>query len=217
MAADALWAPAQSTALSLQGPAGNLEALLETPDDASLKAMMLVCHPHPQFGGAMTNKVAHTLARAALNEGIAALRFNFRGVGRSEGGFDEGVGETDDAIAMYTWLREQQAALPIVLAGFSFGAAVALRLAARVEAHLLITIAPPLRYFEQTAIPVPGCPWVVVHGDADDVVDCSETLQCLQQANLKPTHHVLKGAGHFFHGQLPELRALVEPSLAAVT
>ncbi|MDX1497625.1 MAG: alpha/beta fold hydrolase, partial [Salinisphaeraceae bacterium] len=161
-------------------------------------------------------KVVHTLARAGLAENIATLRFNFRGVGSSEGSFDEGIGETEDAYAMYEWLRAQRPELPLVLAGFSFGAAVALRLAARVEASLLVSIAPPLRYFDHDTIPVPQCRWLVIHGDADDVVDCDETQQRLRASGLEHEHHILRGAGHFFHGRLPELRELVRPSLAAV-
>lgn len=210
-----IWKGGQSSPLSLQGPAGRLEALLETPaEPAPARGAMLVCHPHPQFGGAMTNKVAHTLARCALMEGLAALRFNFRGVGESEGDFADGTGETEDALALYEWLRREQPQMSVVLAGFSFGAAVALRLAARVEAALLVTIAPPLAYFDGQDIPVPQCPWLVVHGDADDVVDCAETLQRLQAAGLTAEHHVLAGAGHFFHGRLPELRDLVRPALS---
>lgn len=209
-----LWGEGQSARLNLSGPAGQLEAILETPEAYSQPlGVALVCHPHPQFGGSMTNKVAHTLARTALGAGLATLRFNFRGVGASEGSFADGIGETEDAAAAYDWIRTEQPEARIVLAGFSFGAAVALRLAARVEASQLVTIAPPLRYFEGSDIPVPACPWLIVHGDADEVVDCADTQARLADAGFEPEHHVMAGAGHFFHGRLHELRDLVGPVL----
>lgn len=210
------WQPGQTQQLMLQGPAGALEALLETPATAAEPAgLMLICHPHPQHGGSMSNKVAHTLARSALNSGLAALRFNFRGVGASEGSFADGVGETEDALAALQWLRQQAPEAPFVVAGFSFGAAVALRLAARSEASFLLTVAPPLSYFEAGSVPEPACPWLVVHGDADDVVDCADTLSRIRAQRLAVDHRVLAGAGHFFHGRLAELREIAQTALQA--
>ncbi len=209
-----VWLPGQSTGLTLQGPAGDLEAWLETPVQYTEPlGVTLICHPHPQFGGSMTNKVVHSLARSALGAGLAALRFNFRGVGASQGGYAEGKGETEDALAALEWLLAQQPDAQLVLAGFSFGAAVALRVSAQQAAAQLVTIAPPLRYFDDSSIPVPQCPWLVVHGDADDVVDCKETQASLQAAGLTPELHVMSEAGHFFHGRLHELRDIVGPCL----
>ncbi len=208
------WEPGQSTRFSLAGPAGVLDIWLETPKEYAVPTgIAVICHPHPQYGGSMTNKVVHTLARSALSTGLAAVRFNFRGVGNSQGSFAEGVGETEDAAAVREWLCQQKPDAKLVLAGFSFGAAVALRLAAREEAEQLITIAPPLRYFEGETIPVPQCPWLVVHGDADDVVGCADTLSRLKAAGLQPEHQIIEGAGHFFHGRLHDLRDQVEPWL----
>lgn len=209
-----IWSPAQSTVLTLQGPTGKLQAQLETPAEyAQPLGIALVCHPHPQFGGTMTNKVVHVLSRSALGAGLAALRFNYRGVGDSEGTYDEGIGETEDALSLFAWLRQQQPTAAMVVAGFSFGAAVALRVAARESVVQLVTIAPPLNYFDNETIPVPDCPWLVVHGDADEVVDCAQTRERLDEARLEPDYHVIHGAGHFFHGRLPDLRDTVEPTL----
>ena len=214
MADSDAWQAGQSTRLTLKGPAGDLEAWLETPAEfAQPDGMALICHPHPQFGGSMTNKVVHSLARSALGTGLAAVRFNFRGVGGSEGEYADGLGETEDALAVLAWMRAQQPEAQIVLAGFSFGAAVALRVSAQQPAAQLVTIAPPLKYFEGTSIPVPLSPWLVVHGDADDVVDCAETQASFEAAGLTPEHHVLAEAGHFFHGRLHDLRDIVTPCL----
>ncbi len=112
----------------LEGPAGRLEALLEAPEDADARGVALVCHPHPLFGGTMHNKVVYRVARALRNSGYVALRFQFRGVGKSEGRHDAGVGEIDDARAALGWLRARYPGLPYTLAGFSFGSRVVLNL-----------------------------------------------------------------------------------------
>ena len=112
----------------LDGPAGKLEALLETPEEAAPRAAALVCHPHPLFGGTMHNKVVHRVARALRSSGYVVLRFNFRGAGKSEGRHDLGVGEIEDARAALGWLRQRYPGLPYTLAGFSFGSRVILNL-----------------------------------------------------------------------------------------
>ena len=110
----------------LDGPAGKLEALLDAPEDAVPRAIAVVCHPHPLFGGTMHNKVVYRVARALRNSGYVVLRFNFRGVGKSEGRHDLGVGEIADARAALDWLRSRYPGLPYTLAGFSFGSRVIL-------------------------------------------------------------------------------------------
>lgn len=196
----------------IEGPAGVLELRVETPA-ASPAGFAVICHPHPLYGGALDNKVVWTLSRAALARGLAAVRFNFRGVGKSAGAYAEGDGETEDARAVLRWCESRWPALPYGLMGFSFGAAVALRLAAEVAARQLVTIAPPLQYFVGRPLPQPRCPWLVVHGDADEVIPWSTSAARLNEVQPAPEVHILSGAGHFFHGQLTELRALVEPRL----
>lgn len=201
----------------IDGPAGPLEVVLEAPRELAQPATVaVVCHPHPVYGGTLDNKVVYTLARCALAAGFSAVRFNFRGVGKSAGTFDNGLGETDDAAAVLAWAQAQQRATRCVLMGFSFGAAVALRLAARAAPAQLVTIAPPLSYFDHDVMPRPECPWLVVHGDADTTVPWPETKARLEQHGLTPQVVVLPGVEHFFHGKLAELRAAVEPVLRAL-
>jgi len=194
--------------LFIEGPAGALEAIVEeTAVPGSSYAV--VCHPHPLFGGTMDNKVVTTVARALHETGIPTLRFNFRGVGASAGAFDEGVGETADADAVASWGRERWPGRDLVIAGFSFGAYVAMRLALQRVPRYLITIAPALQRFDAFGMAVPRCPWLVVQGDADDVVEPGAVINWVNGLEPKPRLVVLPGVGHFFHGRLHELRDAV--------
>jgi alpha/beta superfamily hydrolase len=157
----------------------------------------------------MDNKVVTTVARALHETGIPTLRFNFRGVGASAGAFDEGVGETADADAVAAWGRERWPGRDLVIAGFSFGAYVAMRLALQRVPRHLITIAPALERFNAFGMAVPRCPWLVVQGDADDVVDPRAVINWVNGLDPKPRLVVLTGVGHFFHGRLNELRDAV--------
>jgi alpha/beta superfamily hydrolase len=194
--------------LVIQGPAGALEAIVEeTAVPGSSYAV--VCHPHPLYGGTMDNKVVTTVARALHETGIPTLRFNFRGVGASAGAFDQGVGETADADAVAAWGAARWPDRTLVLAGFSFGAYVALRLAQQRVPRHLITIAPALQRFDAFGMAVPRSPWLVVQGDADDVVDPASVIGWVNGLDPKPRLVVLPGAGHFFHGRLRDLRDAV--------
>jgi alpha/beta superfamily hydrolase len=133
--------------LSIQGPAGALEAIAEDPGVAG-SSYAVVCHPHPLFGGTMDNKVVTTVARALQETGISTVRFNFRGVGASTGTYDQGVGETADADAVASWGTERWPGRTLVAAGFSFGAYIALRLAQLRALRHLITIAPAVQQFD---------------------------------------------------------------------
>jgi alpha/beta superfamily hydrolase len=192
----------------IQGPAGALEAIVEESAVAG-SSYAVVCHPHSLFGGTMDNKVVTTVARALHETGIPTLRFNFRGVGASAGAFDEGVGETADADAVAAWGRERWPGRDLVIAGFSFGAYVAMRLALQRVPRHLITIAPALERFNAFGMAVPRCPWLVVQGDADDVVDPRAVINWVNGLDPKPRLVVLTGVGHFFHGRLNELRDAV--------
>ena len=175
----------------------------------------VVCHPHPLYGGALTNKVTYALASCALKQGLVAARFNFRGVGRSTGAHDHGRGEVDDTLAVASWLRSQQPALPLLLAGFSFGAFVSLKAAARAEPKALVSIAPPFKYFEGEPPPArPAGPWLVVHGLDDDVVPFAATRSVLDGYQPKPELVTFDGVGHFFHGRLGDLERAVGGFLA---
>jgi alpha/beta superfamily hydrolase len=199
--------------LAVPGPAGILEAIAHEPEGAARPLYGIVCHPHPLYGGTMDNKVAYTLARALQTSGVAALRFNFRGVGASEGAYDEGAGETQDAAAVADFGAARWPNRRLILAGFSFGAFVALRLALARDTARLITVAPPVGRFDFSGLHAPACPWLVVQGDADDVVDPNAVIGWTERQDPKPQLRVVPGVGHFFHGHLAELRDAVVEAL----
>jgi uncharacterized protein len=198
----------------LQGPAGALEAALDLPaarpgvDPAAPAAFAVVCHPHPLFGGTLTNKVVHTLARTFNDVGMPSLRFNFRGVGASAGTHDGGPGEVQDALAVVRYGRERWPQARLWLAGFSFGAAVAVRTSHDATPAGLVAVAPAVDRMDIGAV-TPACPWLVLLGDADDVVSPQRMLEWAQGLHPQPQIQVLPGAGHYFHGRLPELRDAV--------
>lgn len=212
---DALPAPGQSAQGLIDGPAGALECLVAVPRTPP-RGLAVICHPHPLYGGAMSNKVVYTLAAAALAEGLVALRFNFRGIGRSQGAYDATRGETDDCRAAANWLRTQAPGLPLFLAGFSFGAFVSLNAAASLRPAALTSIAPPFsRYLDGAPNPAhPGCPWLVVHSRDDDTVSYDDTFAALDTYDPPPERVSVDGAGHFFHGRLDEVKVPVQAFLA---
>jgi uncharacterized protein len=201
--------------LVLAGSAGALEAVVEMPSGSVIPgAFMVVCHPHPLHGGTMDNKVVTTLARAAHELGVPTIRFNFRGVGSSAGSFGEGRGETLDALTAVACGRQRWPDAGLWLAGFSFGGYVALRASTTRgvgSVERLVTIAPALgrNYGSVREIAIPECPWLVVQGDADDVIDGNLVIDWTQQLQPPPQLVVLPGVGHFFHGQLNILQQQV--------
>jgi alpha/beta superfamily hydrolase len=200
--------------LSIAGPAGALQALIETPLPeegvaAPVRAFAVVCHPHPLFGGTMDNKVVYTVARAFEQLHAPAIRFNFRGVGSSAGLYDEGRGETEDVLAVIAYGRQRWPQAALWLAGFSFGGAVALLAAATAAPERLVLIAPGITKIDVARAPAPKCPWLIVQGDADDVVPAHLVLGWAASVKPAPEIAVLPGAGHFFHGRIHELRDAV--------
>lgn len=195
--------------LLLDGAAGPIEALVAMPAGTP-RGIAVVCHPHPLHGGALSNKVTYTLASCALKAGLVAARFNFRGVGKSAGTHDGGRGETEDTLAVVAWLRSQLPDAPLLLAGFSFGAFVSLKAAARAQPALQVSIAPPFKYFADEPLPPrPAAPWLVVHGRDDEVVAYADTKAVLDRYEPLPELVTLDGVGHFFHGRLGDLEAAV--------
>lgn len=191
------------------GPAGILEGIVDDPQVAQAPACAVICHPHPLGGGTMTNKVVHTLARCFQQVGAATLRFNFRGVGASEGQFDNGAGETQDALAAIALARSRWPERPLWLAGFSFGSFVALRAAAQCEPAWLVVVAPPVGRWDFSAIAAPNCPWLIVQGDADELVDASAVRDWAASVPRAPQWVLLAGVDHFFHGRLHDLKDVV--------
>ncbi len=202
--------PPRPERLEIPGPVGLLEALREVPAAAQApRAFGVICHPHPLFGGTMTNKVVHMLARSCHELGMPTLRFNFRGVGASAGQYDDGRGETEDALAVIEQGRALWPGAALWLAGFSFGAWVALRAAPRAAAARLVTVAPPVGRWDFAGLGTPGCPWLIVQGDQDELVDAAAVQQWAALQQPAPQLALLAGAEHFFHGRLNELRDVV--------
>jgi alpha/beta superfamily hydrolase len=196
--------------VTIAGPAGPIEALVEVPEGFDGRAIAVVCHPHPLFGGTMQNKVVHMTARALQETGMATLRFNFRGVGASAGSFDDGRGETDDAVAACDYALTRWPGSALTLAGFSFGSFVAFKVASRRPAVRLYTIAPPVKRFDFDLHPVPSVPWTVIQGDRDELVDHDAVVAWAAAARPAPTLVTIQGGEHFFHGRLNELMAAVK-------
>ena len=188
--------------VAIDGPAGAIACAIDEPA-AAPRGVAVLCHPHPQHGGTMDNKVVQTLARAFLQLGYRVVRFNFRGVGASAGAWDEGRGEVDDALAVIAAHRDP--ALPLALGGFSFGgfvaATAATRLAEAERAERLVLVGPATSRFQVPAVPADT---VVIHGEADDVVPLTATLDWARPQALPVI--VFPGVGHFFHGQLTLLK-----------
>lgn len=201
------------TAESIQGPAGKLEVAVGTPEGDERNAIGVICHPHPLHGGTMYNKVVTTLAKTFQGMGLTTVRFNFRGVGKSEGKFDFGKGEIDDLLAVVNWMLQTSGAKELWLAGFSFGAYIAASGAVQLPTKKLVTVAPPVEHFPMRDLPPILCDWVVVMGDKDDVVP-PEQVYAWTDGRMPPPKVIrFPEAGHFFHGQLGELRQEIENAL----
>ena len=203
--------PPHAERLRLGGPAGALEALIETPAtlDSTPAAFGIICHPHPLYGGTMDNKVVWTLARAFQELGAPTIRFNFRGVGASEGSHDDGRGEVADVLALVADGRERWPQAALWLAGFSFGGVVAIRAAGSAHPARFVAVAPGINKTDVRDAAPPACPWLIVQGDADDVVPPAPVIEWAQSLSPQPQLAVLHGAGHYFHGRINELRDVV--------
>jgi len=201
-----------STTFTIPGPAGLLEAVLDLPDEfpETPPAIAVVCHPHSLHGGSLTNKVVWMIARTFVALGVPALRFNFRGVGRSEGEFDNGRGEQADLAAAAGWLRERLPGAPLWLAGFSFGSFVAWQAHAAVQAARLLLVAPPVDLFDFGPPQPVEIPWCVIQGSDDEIVSPAAVRDWVAAQPNPPEYRELAGAGHFFHGRLNDLRREIE-------
>lgn len=195
--------PRTTERVVIDGPAGALELAVNLPADA-IAGIVLVAHPHPLQGGTLDNKVVQTLAKTFVALHYVAVRFNFRGVGNSLGSFDEGNGETDDALAALAYARQRFGELPLALAGFSFGSFVQTRVAQRIGCERLVLIGPAVNRFDVEKV-APDT--IVVHGEQDDVVPLAAVFDWARPMQLPVI--VFPGCGHFFHGRLVQLQQVV--------
>lgn len=206
---------AATQSLTLQGKAGAIEALLDTPTDLAVLGTAVIAHPHPLFGGTMQNKVVQTMARAFVQCGWQAVRFNFRGVGASAGAYDEGRGEAEDMLALVGQVATQG---PLALAGFSFGAFVTSHVAQTLVSarslDKLVLVGTAASRFDVAPVPLElHDRTLVLHGERDDTVPLLSVMDWARPQSLPVT--VIPGVEHFFHGQLPLLKSLVARHLRA--
>jgi len=199
-----------SEKFNLAGLAGNMEGLLDMPaDDVAPRGVALVAHPHPLYGGSIDNKVAQTLARAFVALGYVAVRFNFRGVGASEGTHDDGRGEVDDMDFMLAHMRKRYPGLPVALAGFSFGTFVQgqlqQRLIARGEpAERLVLVGTAAGKWPMPTVPPDT---ILIHGEVDDTITLTQLFNWARPQDIPVI--VIPGADHFFHRKLSHIKNLV--------
>ena len=208
--------PAEPASFLLRGPAGALEAAsspAEGKAEGASRGIAVICHPHPLHGGTMHNKVVTIIERALRELGLDTLRFNFRGIGQSEGAFDDGVGESEDLAAAVAWARKVRPGVALWLAGFSFGSYVVLRNAKRLDADALITVAPPVGRWDFDAIELPDCPWLVVQGEEDEVVDPQLVFDWVENLAVAPQLVRMPETSHFFHRRLMDLRGAIKNAM----
>ena len=197
--------------MSLMIPAGSLqlEALLREPQGLT-RGAVVVCHPHPVYGGTMDNKVVYRSAKAAAEIGFAALRFNFRGVGQSTGQYDQGIGEKEDATAAIDWLEKKYPNLPLALMGYSFGAWVGLQVGCsdpRVTA--MVALAPPLNLYDFEFLIRNSKPTLCIVGTRDEFCSRENIDQLERKLPLSSSLHRIEEAEHFFTGHIETIQFLI--------
>ncbi len=191
---------------------GSLEAVLDQAaiEDGFSDFIAVCCHPHPQHGGAMGNKVIYTAARSLAGLGIPSLRFNFRGVGQSEGDYDQGEGEQQDLVAAVAWMRQQFPDKSLILAGFSFGAYISACQARALNSDCLISIAPPVGRMDFSDIKQAAKHWLIIQGDEDELVEVEAVKNWVDSLQQAADLVIFEQATHFFHGRLLDLRQSIE-------
>ena len=207
--------PHEATSLMLNGPTGALETLIDLADPAiARRGVAVICHPNPVQGGTMHNKVVTMTERALRESGLDTVRFNFRGTGNSAGTYDEGNGEGDDLAAVVAWVRRMRPDDALWLAGFSFGSYVTIARAAALEADALISIAPPVGRWDFQELSVPACPWLIVQGEADEVVEPEAVFAWVDSLPVTPELVRMPDTSHFFHRRLMDLRGAIKHAVS---
>jgi len=203
--------PHTTGSLLLPGPAGLLELAIDLPEPSIARnGLAVICHPNPPDGGTLHNKVVTMCARALNEHGIATVRFNFRGVGQSEGSFDNGRGEVLDLIAVSEWANHANREAALWLAGFSFGSWVALLGARQLPAQQMISIAPPVGLRDFSGVLPPPCPWLLIQGEDDEVVSSTGVFDWAEAQKPAPQIVRMPDTGHFFHRRLIDLRGAIK-------
>ncbi|SEQ76365.1 hypothetical protein SAMN05421690_100172 [Nitrosomonas sp. Nm51] len=201
----------------IDGPAGKIETVLAEPRDLP-KGIAVIAHPHPLHGGTMDNKVVYTLFNSMLELGLVAVKFNFRGVGKSDGSFDNGIGETEDIVAVTQTIQHQFSHQlrdkRLLLAGFSFGGGVQLRAAERLNPQSLVLVAPSIQQTADAAVSCSNVEQVlIIQGDQDEIIRLTTILNWATPHTLPIV--VIPGAEHFFHGKLAVLKRTIHSFLKA--
>lgn len=203
--------PDQLTEFFLQGPVGPLEAISDVAErPGARRGVAVICHPNSKDGGTMRNKVVTMLERSLRESGLDTLRFNFRSAGESTGEYDNGQGESDDLAAAVAWVRKMRPDDALWLAGFSFGSYVTLRNTVKLKADALISIAPPIGRWSHETLALPACPWLVVMGEEDEVVEPQAVFDWIDNLDPPPELVRMPETGHFFHRRLMDLRGAVK-------
>lgn len=178
--------------------------LLTSPGQET-NPIAIICHPHPLYGGTMTNKVVTTLAKVFSELNYPTIRFNFRGIGKSTGTYGNGIGEIEDLLSVIEWTKKTLPQNKIILAGFSFGGYIAATVATKIFPEKLILVAPSVEHFDMSLLQIP-CPWILVQGTEDEVVPAEKVFAWAQTQKIQPVLIEIEGATHFFHGRLIEMR-----------
>ena len=198
----------QNTATTLvTGKAGDIEVLITLPGSLTEStSIAVISHPHPLYGGSMTNKVVHILAKSFNALDAITVRFNFRGVGKSAGKYDEGIGEAEDLQVLVAELKKWRPQAPILLAGFSFGAYVTTRAQASILPEKVLLVAPPVSMYPFDELDEINVPWLVIQGGQDEVIDAKAVKNWVLERPNQPQLIWMEESGHFFHGKLIEVK-----------
>ena len=208
--------PDVAASFMLDGPAGKLETITDVAArSGARRGVAVICHPQPEQGGTMHNKVVTMTDRALRESGLDTVRFNFRGTGNSTGAHDEGRGEGDDLAAVATWIRSVRPDDALWLAGFSFGAYVSIRNAVRLQVNALISIAPPIGRRSLEGVTLPTCPWLLIQGEADEIVDPQAVFDWVAGLKQPPDVVRMPETSHFFHRRMMDLRGAIKHAVRA--
>ncbi|QCU90726.1 alpha/beta hydrolase [Thiomicrorhabdus sediminis] len=193
----------------INGPAGDIEVRLHSHESSTEKGLVVISHPHPLFGGTMNNKVVTTMEKAFFQLGFDTLAYNFRGVGSSQGEYDEGIGEVDDLLAVSQWQKANKNYAQTLFAGFSFGSYVSLKASKKSSLDSLCLVAPPVGLYDFSDFNHITTDWLVIQGGADEVVDVQEVKGWIAKQQNGPDIYWRNKASHFFHGELIWLRDVI--------